>query len=131
MIRKSSLVAFASILLLWAGAAIAAGQAGQSAKVAGNWSMTIHTQRGAFNQTMTIQQEGNKIKGTLQGRRGDTRFHGSVDGHNISFTVARQSPRGALTVKYGGTVHGNSMKGTASSSRFSIDWTAKRSASSK
>ncbi len=128
MMRRSSLVVFASALALWVGAAVAAGQ---SAAVGGNWNVTIQTRRGAFNQTMTIQQNGNKIKGTIQGRRGSTPFRGSVDGHKISFTVTRQGPRGTMTMTYNGTVHGESMKGTAGNSRFTMNWTAQRGSTSQ
>jgi hypothetical protein len=127
MIRKSGFVAFALALALvvWSGAAIAADQA---ANVAGSWTMSVQTRRGTMDQAMTIQQDGNTIKGTLQGRRGDTPFQGSVDGNKITFNVTRQTQRGTFTMKYDGTIDGDSMKGTASNGRFNMDWTAKRGA---
>jgi hypothetical protein len=79
-----------------------------------------------MTQTLTIQQDAGKIKGTLTGRRGETPFEGTVTGSKISFTIKRETPNGTFTVEYTATVDGDSMKGTAHSERGDREWTAKR-----
>lgn len=105
-----------------------------AAKVAGNWDLSMTTQRGTFTQQLTLQQDGGKLTGTLKGRRGgDSTVEGTVDGNNIKFTVKRTTQNGDVrTQDYTGTVDGDNMKGTTTfnfgGQSNSIDWTAKRSA---
>ncbi|MGD0696987.1 MAG: hypothetical protein ABSB82_19385 [Terriglobia bacterium] len=113
-----------SILLL--GGAMA-NAADEPAKVGGSWEMTAENPRGTMTQTLTIQQDGTTIKGTLKGQRGETPFEGSIAGNKISFTVKRETPNGTFTIEYSGTVTGDSMSGTSHSERFDGKWTAKRS----
>lgn len=128
MKNKRSLLVFLLALgvgMLVCGAALAQDQ---PANVAGSWTVSATTQRGTFNQSLTIQQDGSAIKGTISGRRGDTPFSGTVNGNAITFTVSRDTPRGTFTMTYKGMVNGDSMKGTAGNQRFNFDWTAKRGA---
>jgi hypothetical protein len=100
--------------------------ADEPAKVAGTWEVSSEGPNGPMTQTLTIQQDGEKIKGTMTGRRGEAPFEGTVTGNKISFTIKRETPNGTFTIEYSGTVDGDSMKGTAHSERFDRDWTAKR-----
>jgi hypothetical protein len=111
------------MLLVCGGRAMAADE---PAKVAGTWEMSSTTPRGPVAQTLTIQQDGSTIKGTLTGQSGESPLEGSVTGNNISFTVKWETPNGKFTVEYAGTVDGDSMKGTIHSARFDREWTAKR-----
>jgi hypothetical protein len=114
------------LLLMWAGKVLAADE---PAKVGGVWEMTSESPRGTMTRTLTIQQDGSTIKGTLKGERGESEFEGSVTGNKISFTVKRETPNGTFTMEYSGTVDGDSMQGTAHSERFDSKWTAKRKSS--
>ena len=100
--------------------------ADEPAKVTGSWEMSIETPRGTMTQTLTLQQDGSTLKGTLKGQRGEAPVTGSVTGNKISFTVTRDTPNGSFTIEYSGTVDGDSMTGTAHSERFDGKWTAKR-----
>jgi hypothetical protein len=100
--------------------------ADQPANVAGTWEMSAQSPRGTFTQTLTVQQDGNTIKGTLKGQRGESPLEGSVTGNKINFTVKRETPNGTFTLEYAGTVDGDSIKGTVHSERFDGEWTAKR-----
>jgi hypothetical protein len=95
-------------------------------KVAGTWEVSSQGPNGPMTQTLTIQQDGGKIKGTMTGRRGEAPFEGTVTGNKIAFTVKRETPNGTFTIEYSATVDGDSMKGTAHSERFDREWTAKR-----
>jgi hypothetical protein len=126
MKRKSYFLAFAlacGVLLTWGGRMIAADE---PAKVAGTWEMSFEGPRGTRTQTLTIQQDGSTIKGTVKGQRGESPLEGSVTGNKISFTVKRETPSGTFTLEYAGTVDGDSIKGTVHSERFDGEWTAKR-----
>jgi hypothetical protein len=79
-----------------------------------------------MTQTLTVQQDGATIKGTIEGRRGPAPFEGSVTGNKISFAVKRETPNGTFTMEYTGTVEGDAIKGNVHSERFDGEWTAKR-----
>jgi hypothetical protein len=126
MNRRTRLLVFAltcATLLLQSSAITAADEA---AKVTGSWEMSVETPRGPMTQTLTLQQEGSTLKGTLKGQRGEAPVTGSVTGNKISFTVTRETPNGSFTMEYSGTVDGDSMTGTSHSERFDGKWTAKR-----
>jgi len=112
-------------LAAWGGRARAADE---PAKVDGAWDLSAESPRGTMTQTLTIQQDGATIKGTLKGQRGEAPLQGTVTGNKISFTVTRDTPNGTFTIEYTGTVDGDSMTGTSHSERFDGKWTAKRQA---
>jgi hypothetical protein len=118
-----ALVLALGVPLIWSGSVMAAEE---PAQVAGTWEMTSEGPRGTMTQTLTLQQEGRTIKGTLEGRRGPAPLEGSITGNKISFTVKRETPNGTFTLEYSGTVDGDSMKGNVHSERFDREWTAKR-----
>jgi len=109
----------------WGTKALAADE---PAKVDGVWDFSAETPRGTMTQTLTIQQDGGTIKGTLKGQRGEAPFQGTVAGNKVSFTVTRDTPNGTFTIEYTATVDGDSMTGTSHSERFDGKWTAKRQA---
>jgi len=112
-------------LLMGAGKIMAADE---PAKVAGTWEISSAGPNGTMTQTLTVQQDGGAIKGTLSGRRGDSPFEGTVTGNKLSFTVKRQTPNGdTMVIDYNATVDGDSMQGKVHSERFGDrDFTAKR-----
>jgi hypothetical protein len=116
--------ALACGLLMVFGGRLAA--ADEPAKVAGTWKISIETPRGTNEQTLTLEQDGATLKGTLTGRRGDSPVEGKVDGNKVSFSVKRETPNGTFTLEYSGTADGDSMTGTVHSERFDGKWTAKR-----
>jgi hypothetical protein len=98
----------------------------QAGKVAGKWELTSEGRQGPMTRDMTIEQDGEKIKGVISGQRGDQEFTGTVKGKDISFTVKFQTPNGERTVEYKGTVDGDSMKGTVEMGPRTVEWSAKR-----
>jgi hypothetical protein len=102
--------------------------AADAANVAGSWELSSQGQNGPMTSTLTIQQDGGTIKGTLKGRRGDAPLEGTVTGNNVSFTVKRQNQNGkTMVMEYTATVDGDSLKGKVHSERFGDrDFTAKR-----
>lgn len=114
------------IICAFALAGLANYAAADTAKVAGNWEMVSEGPQGTMTQTLTIEQESSKIKGTIKGQRGDAPFEGTVDENKISFTVKRQTPNGEMTIEYSGTIDGDAIKGTAKTPRGERAWSAKR-----
>ena len=122
----SLVLAFAyGMLLMLAGNAWAADE---PARVDGKWEMSSEGQNGPMTSTLTIQQDGSTIKGTLSGRRGDAPLEGTITGNKLSFKVKRQTQNGdTMVMEYNATVDGDSMKGKVHSERFGDrDFTAKR-----
>ena len=123
---KSLVLALAFGMLLVGAATVMA--ADEPAKVAGTWEISSQGPNGPMTQTLTLQQDGGAIKGTMTGRRGDTPVEGTVSGNTVTFSVKRQTPNGdTMVIDYKATVDGDSMKGSVHSERFGDrDFTAKR-----
>ncbi len=98
----------------------------KAANVAGTWELSMQGRRGTVTQTLTIEQDGDKIRGTLEGPRGSSNFEGTVKGDDVRFAVKRETPRGEFEMDYSGKVDGDAMKGSAQVRSFDIDWTAMR-----
>lgn len=96
------------------------------ANVAGKWEMTWEGPRGTQTSTLTLEQDGDKLKGTMSGRRGDTPITGMVKGKSVTITVERETPNGKFTQEFKGTVDGSTMKGTLTMRDNTIEWTAKK-----
>ena len=113
MMRKINyslvLASACAMLLILAGNNLTAADA---ADVAGSWELSSQGQNGPMTSTLTIQQDGGTIKGTLKGRRGDAPLEGTVTGNNVSFTVKREDQNGkTMVMEYTATVDGGSLKG--------------------
>jgi hypothetical protein len=96
------------------------------ANFAGEWELTMEGRQGPVTQTLKLEQNGDKVKGTLSSPRGETPVEGTVKGNQISFTVKRETPRGEMVVEYTGTLEGDTIKGTMGGGQFSREWTAKK-----
>lgn len=123
---KKTIIRFA-VMSLYALAFVTGVSAGEEpAKVAGKWEMSWEGPQGPMTGTLTFEQDGEKLKGTMAGPRREAPLTGSVKGKNISFSVKRETPRGEFTVEYSGTVEGDSMKGTMQMGPRTVEWTAKK-----
>jgi hypothetical protein len=125
MNRRFGWAAGACALVLSLGL-VQAVAAPKAANVAGTWDLSMQGRRGTMTQTLKIEQDGDKIKGTIEGPRGSSNFDGTVKGNEIRFAVKRETQRGEFEMDYSGKVDGDTMKGSAQMRRFEIDWTAKR-----
>ena len=123
---KSKTILLATVCVCALALALVARAADEPAKVAGTWEMSMEGPQGTMTQTLTIEQKGEMIKGTIKGPRGETPFEGTVKGNTISFTVKRSTPRGEMTFEYTGTVEGDTIKGTMRGGQREREWTAKR-----
>jgi hypothetical protein len=78
----------------------------QVPSVAGNWTLSIPGKDRTM--TYTLIQKGNALTGTLRGDRGNIPLKGTITNDNkVSFTGKAMM----ATVRFTGTVEGNTMKG--------------------
>lgn len=105
----------------------------QAIDLTGDWEMTTETPRGPRTQAIHIEQDGEKLTVTLQGgfrggqESGEIKAEGTIQGDKVEWSFTRSTPRGDFTIKYTGTVEGDSMKGEVDrGERGSSSWTAKR-----
>lgn len=103
--------------------------AAQEVNVTGDWDLTTQSPRGGERtQTIHIEQNGENITVTMQGRGGEEiTAEGTVKGNKIEWSVTRNTPRGEFTITYTGTVEGDTMSGEAQMGDFGTrEWTAKK-----
>jgi len=124
MKKHAMLIATLCALLFAVGLSASAQDA---PKVDGKWELSIKGAQGNMTMTLSFQQEGNNLKGTLKGQRGESPLEGKVEANKIHFTVHRQTPNGVRDLEYSGTVDGDSMKGTAKMGENEREWSASRS----
>lgn len=98
----------------------------EPAKVAGKWEFSFQGPQGPITQTLTLEQNGADVKGTMASQRGEVPVTGKVSGKNITFSITRETPRGTMTTEYKGTVDGDTMKGTMQMRQQEVEWKAKR-----
>jgi len=122
-------------VVLLVGVAVAAQE---PAKVAGKWEMSFtmtpppgkEGEPRTVTQTLTLEQTGGDIKGTILSQMGEAPVTGKVTGKDIKFSVTRKTPRGTMTTEYVGKVDGDTMKGTftrgTGDRAQTIEWTAKK-----
>ncbi len=101
-------------LLLTASVVAIPSFAADTAKVAGEWNLTLESPNGALTPTATIKQDGEKLTGTYKGRFGESPLTGTIKENAIKFSTTVSTPNGVVAVEYSGTVEGDTMKGTAS-----------------
>jgi hypothetical protein len=98
----------------------------------GTWTWTVSTPNGqSFESTATLKREGDKVTGTVSGRRGDTAISdGQFKGGTLTFTVMREREGRKMVSKFEGKVDGDAIKGTMTMDRGdgaqSRPWEAKR-----
>jgi hypothetical protein len=123
MTKKLLFVGF--ILLAVAGLVMAADA------VTGKWAWETPGRNGgpARPQSVTLKADGANLTGTVAGGMGgrgmgggagapgaggpppETKIsNGKVNGNTVTFEVTRETPNGAMTTKYEGTVAGDEMK---------------------
>jgi len=99
----------------------------------GTWTWSFSGPNGqSFEQTATLKREGDKLSGTVTGRRGETPISdGAFKDGKVVFAVVRARQDGSkMTAKYEGKVEGDAIKGTSTINRGEGDqttpWEAKK-----
>src|SRR5215469_2107944 len=88
------------------------------ADVTGKWAGEAAQGKGG-PQTFNLKQDGSTLTGSVEGGRGGPVeiSNGKVDGDKVSFDVVREFNGNSMTLKYSGTVSGNTMKLTVETGR--------------
>ncbi len=123
MVKKHIIILSAALLFL-AGSALALDQ-----DVAGEWEFTSEGRQGPQTQTIKIEQDGEKITVTMEGRMGEATGEGTIKDNKIEWKITRETPRGEFVQTYTGTVDGDAMSGEMQMSmgnRPASEWTAKK-----
>jgi hypothetical protein len=122
---SKSLKTFAVSVLFLAGLSLFA----LAADVSGTWEFTMQNPRGDDRTSeMSIEQDGEKIKVTMEGFQGDEMIgEGTIKDNKIEWTVNMSTQRGDFSISYSGTVDGDTMSGEAEMGDFgAMDWSAKK-----
>jgi len=112
--------------------------AAQDGSFVGTWEVTMtsggHGSQGgnrgggAGAQSLTITQDGDKLKVNHKTARGENAYDATVSGNTISWTEVRQSRDGnTMNITYKATLDGDTLKGTMGGGQFNREFTAKRS----
>ena len=121
-VRIAAVCAFVMLLSM-----VAAAQ--KPVNIAGKWETSSPGRDGqTMTSTITFEQDGEKLKGSIEGGRGPAAaLEGSSKGNKVSFKVTRQRPDGqSMTIEYNATVEGDSMKGTRGFGDRTSEFTAKK-----
>ncbi len=128
------------------------GAAQDAGDLAGSWELTMEAPQGGGGgrggggggggrggggpfggpQTLVLSVQDGVLQGTLESERGSIELTKiMLDGTKITFTVARETPRGSFEATYTGELDGNTMSGTMEGPRpgFTINWKAARTES--
>lgn len=105
--------------------------AAYAADVTGKWTYEMQGRNGnSMTQTLNLKADGDKLTGTVSGRRGETEISdGKIDGDTITFNVVREFNGNSMTMKYTGTVSGDTIKFKVEregSDRPPVEFTAKK-----
>jgi imidazolonepropionase-like amidohydrolase len=81
---------------------------------AGTWSLKVDLGQGEQDITLTLQQEGERLRGSMQGALGggDISNASTTTAGEIRFTVSLTSEGQTREATFAGTITGNEMKGT-------------------
>jgi hypothetical protein len=121
---KRHIIIFSAALLLLAGSTLALDQ-----DVSGEWDLTSEGRQGPRTQTIKIEQDGEKITVTMEGRMGEVTGEGTIKDNKIEWKITRTMREMEMTMTYTGTVDGNTMSGEMEMSmgnRGPSEWTAKK-----
>jgi imidazolonepropionase-like amidohydrolase len=81
---------------------------------AGTWTITITTDEGEKPVTLTVQQVGDQLRGTIQGSLGSSQIsNGSIGpAGDLQFSASLTMGSGTEEGRFSGTIDGNLMRGT-------------------
>lgn len=107
----------------------AADAAASTAPIDGTWAITVRAPDGNVAIQMTLRAEDGKLTGTFSGDRGSGDIRGgSVDGNAVEVTIGAQSEGSeASDWVFRGTLDGDSMKGSVTTTLGNFEFTGSKS----
>lgn len=99
----------------------------------GAWKWTAEGAGGRkMETTLSLKLDGDKLAGSIDNRLGKVDIRDAkLSGDQVSFTVERKIRRRKITVKYAGTLEGDTIKGTIETTGrdkqpVTVPWNAER-----
>ncbi|HMC10384.1 MAG TPA: hypothetical protein VKH44_03805 [Pirellulaceae bacterium] len=98
----------------------------------GTWKWTSMFNNNSVESTLKLKQEGDKLTGVYVGRNNTESpiEEGTIKDNAVSFKIVREFNGNKFTMKYSGTLSGDTIKGKSSFDRDGQaqerDWEAKR-----
>jgi imidazolonepropionase-like amidohydrolase len=100
---------------------------GAAASLSGTWALTSSFGQRQTASTLTLEQQGDRLSGRIEGRTGTNEItDGSVNGNSFRFTTNATFGGQTVSLTYEGTVSGNQMSGTVTTPRGSIPFSGTR-----
>jgi len=100
---------------------------GAPAQVAGDWEIHVEYMMGESDHSMTLEQQGNDLKGSYRSQYEWTEVKGQVNGDRVEFSTRLGYQSNRVTYAYSGTVAGDTMSGDVDLGEYwSARWTAKK-----
>jgi hypothetical protein len=89
-------------------------EAGGAGVASGTWTVTATTDQGEKTLTLNLQQEGERLRGSIQGDLGAAQIANASIGQagDFRFTVTVNIGGESTEATFGGTITGSSMRGT-------------------
>jgi len=94
--------------------------------VSGAWDLSINGPEGVITATADLQQDGEKLTGTITAPQGSAPMTGSLKGKTVFLTFNIDTPQGPIEVKINGEVEGDSVKGILDFGMGQADFTGKK-----
>lgn len=87
--------------------------AAQEVDVTGTWNMTVESQQGTSNPTVTLEQDGQELTGHYSSQTlGEADVTGTVNGSEVTFSFDAEAGGQSIPVSYTATVEGDTMSGS-------------------
>jgi hypothetical protein len=104
---------------------VTAALSGQ-ADIAGDWDLNINGPEGVITATVSLQQTGENVTGSITSPQGTVELKGTYKAKKVELAFQIQSPNGPLDIKVNGDVDGADMKGIIDFGMGMADFTAKK-----
>ena len=110
--QTNKLALLAVILLAAVVTAAEGARQDKPANVAGAWALTVQTDGGTGNPSVTFKQDGENLTGTYSSQLfGEQAITGSIKANAITFSFTGTFEGTKFTVTYTGTVEKDTMSG--------------------
>jgi hypothetical protein len=90
--------------------------------ISGRWEMSVPNKKGKQIWTLTLEQNGEMLTGSINSEGGDLPVTGTIKGHSINLSAKRFG----ITIELPATLNGETMTGTMHALTVTRQWTAKR-----
>ena len=116
-----------SIVLLGIMCAFVPAALAAQTDVSGDWNMTFQTEQGDTEVSLTLEQDGEKLTGSITSDQGTVEFEGTISDDKVKWVLEIEAEGQFLEITIDGTVDGDAMTGYADFGGFGGgDWTATR-----